>query len=263
MQHKKKVQWFKGHQGLQQAISSGLEYAFVSEDYKQCCPFVLCKDFLHDAVYNRVHNTKKSIYGYHCSLKEGHPLVDLNKMRMMLANSSDRKMRDKIPNCLDFMHQVEKELKMSLTVAREVAVPIPKYSAGGVWLFESSKRWLSAPPMVSLYALLVRVGFSHHIGTEFRDTIAKIISYEIKPYQYEDRGRLIGSKDAINYILKNGDRKIFYSDIKLNYPRVRIGVLHNDMGIMGFARGSTKNLIPHWHRFTPEKKIKSLDLNKL
>ena len=254
MQHKKKVQWFFESQGLQQAIGSGLEYAFISADYKQCCPFVLCKDFLHDAVYNRVHGTKKSIYGYHCSTKEGHPPIDLDKTRMVLANSSDRKMREKIPNCLEFMHQIEKELKMSLTTARECLTPPAKYAAGGVWLFESTKRWLAAPPMVSLYSLLVRVGFSHPIGTPFRTTIDKIISYDIKPYQYEDRGRLVGSKSGLYYIIKNGDRKVFYAEVKKNYPRVRIGTLHNDLGIMGFSRCSTKDIIPYWHRFKTEEK---------
>ena len=257
MQHKKKILWFSETQHLSQALGSGLEYAFVSDDYKQCCPFVLCKDFLHDAVYNRIHATKKSIYGYHCSSKEGHPPIDLEKMRVVLANSSDRKMREKIPNCLEFMHQVEKHLKMSLTVARECASPHPKYSGGGIWLFESTKRWLSSPPMVSLYTLLIRVGFSHPIGADFQSTIDKIIHYSLKPYQYEDRGRLVGGKEGLNYILEHGDRKIFYSDIKKNYPRVKINFLHNDMGIMGFSRGSTKDIIPYWHRFEKPKVKKS------
>jgi hypothetical protein len=249
MQHKKKIQWFEESQHLEQAIANGLEYAFCSSDYKQCCPFVLCKDFLHDAVYNAVHNTKKSIFGYHCSPKEGHPILDLEKMRVLLANSSDRKMRDKIPACIDFMHQVESALKMSLTIVRECHNSPCKYAVGGVWLFESSKRWLSAPPMVSLYTLLVRVGFSHVIGTPFLTTIDKIINFSIKPYQYEDRDRLIKSKDGIYYILKNGDRKVFFTDIKKNYPRVEISCLHNDLGIIGFAKKATKDLVPYWHRF--------------
>jgi hypothetical protein len=248
MQYKKKIQWLQEKQSLSQALGSGLEYAFVSNDYKQCCPFVLCKDFLHDAVYNRIHKTKKTIYGYHCSVKEGHPLIDLEKMRVVLANSSDRKMRQKIPNCLEFMNQIEQHLKMSLTIARECSSPRPKYAAGGIWLFESSKRWMSSPPMVSLYTLLVRVGFSHVLGSEFKTTIENIVNYSIKPYQYEDRGRLTGCKDGMNYILKHGDRKIFYSEIKKNYPRVRINTLHNDLGIIGFSNGSTKNIVPYWHR---------------
>lgn len=249
MQHKKKIQWFKESQRLSQALGSGLEYAFVSADYKQCCPFVWCKDFLHDAVYNAIYNTKKSIYGYHCSPKEGQPPIDLNKMRVLLANSGDRKMRDKIPACVEFMHQIETALKMSLSTVRECTNPPYHYAVGGVWLFESSKRWLLAPPMVSLYTLLVRVGFSHIRGTPFLTTINKIIDYSVKPYQYEDRDRLVKSKDGILYILKHGDRRIFFSEIKKNYPRVKIGCLHNDLGIVGFSKKVTKDLIPHWHRF--------------
>jgi hypothetical protein len=253
MQYKKKVEWFKKHQILSQAISSGLEYAFVSADYKQCCPFVLCKDFLHDAVYNAIHNTKKSIYQFHYSPKDGHAAIDLTKMRIILANSCDRQLREKIPHCLDFIHQIERVLRMSLTTARECVDPPPKYAPGGVWLFESSRRWLAAPPMVSLYTLLARVGFSHTQGENFQSTIDKILSYSIQPYQYEDKHRLSGSKNGIDYILKHGDRRVFHSDLKMNYPRIRISVLHNDCGIMGFARGSTKKIVPNWHRFEENK----------
>ena len=158
-------------------------------------------------------------------------------------------MREKIPNCLNFLHQIEKNLRMSLTVARECSNPPHKYALGGVWLFESSKKWLISPPMVSLYTLLVRVGFSHPIGANYQDTIKKIIDNQIKPYQWEDKSRLSGGKSGIDYIFKHGVSKIFHRNIKDNYPRVRVNTLHNDFGIMGFARNATKKYVPYWHRF--------------
>lgn len=245
--NKKKIAWFNESASLQQALSAGLEYAFVSKENKQCCPWVLCKDFLQDAVYNQLYRTKRKIWGF-CFNPRIHEPIDVEKTRILLANSQDPDFRNKIPQCLDFIHQIENRLRISKTRVRECSKPALKYRQGGVWYFEGNKRWLSSPVMLSLYTLLLRVGFVHTIGESFEKTIEKVCSREIYPYQKEDDIKLRNARKGIKKILECGDKKIFHPEIKKNYPRVGISILHNDLGIVGFSQGYTKPFMPYWHR---------------
>jgi hypothetical protein len=245
--YKKKVEWYKKAASLNQAICSGLEFAFVSKKFAQICPFVLCKDYLQDAVFNQLYKTKKTIYGFHFTPQNGFE-IDMGKTRLVIANSQDKNLRTKIPALMDFLHQIEKLLKITKTQVRECAKPPIKYAAGGVWLLEGSKRWMHSPPMLSLYTMLIRVGFSHTAGNDFWNTINGVVGGSINAYQIEDRDRLRSSIDGIKRILAEGDRKIFARDIKKNYPRgTRIQDMHDHLGICSFSKGYTKSLVPIWH----------------
>ena len=43
----KKINWYTSNKRLNQAITSGLEYALVNPDGTQITPFAFCKDYLH------------------------------------------------------------------------------------------------------------------------------------------------------------------------------------------------------------------------
>jgi hypothetical protein len=245
---KKTVQWYKGSQSLRQALSSGIEFSFASGDNKQISPFAYCKDYLQDAVQGHIWNKKRTIYGFTYDPKKHGP-VYLRKTKLLVANSSDGRLRDKIPNCLEFLNQIESELKISKTIVFECENPPNCYIRGGVWLFEGSCRWLKSPPMLSLYTLLIRLGFGHEVGKPFMDTINGIINGDIMPYQTVDSSRLSQAKQGLDRILREGDRKIFSRKIQDNYPQhIRINTMHNHLGIIGFSQGVTKTIIPKWHK---------------
>jgi len=246
--YKKRIKWYTKDVKLQQAISSGVQLAFVNGKGEQCCPFVLCKDYLHDAIYNLLYGTKKSVWGF-CYNPNSDSPIDLSAARLLVTNSGDSQMRKKIPALLDFLNQVEQELKIKQTTARECADPPRKYKKCGVYYLVGSKRWLHSPPMVSLYTLLIRSGFVHTVGQPFRETIKKITSHEINAYQYEDRGRLVGAKKGMDRILKEGDRKIFCRKIKDNYPPgMNMKDMHDYMGICAFSDSYTEKYAPKWHK---------------
>jgi hypothetical protein len=151
-------------------------------------------------------------------------------------------------NCLYFLNQIEDELGIKNTVAR-CAKSHKRYPKEGVWLFIGSKRWMKSPPMISLFALLIRVGFSHRIGENFRNTIYDICENERDTYSKVDKFRLRTAKCGINRILMYGDRKIFHRNIKDNFPNsIDIHYMHNKMGISGYSTNATKDKMPHWHR---------------
>lgn len=248
----KTIGWYGSFGGLNEAVTSGLEYAFVSKDGQQCHKFVHCKDFLHDAVRSSVlgqdaNFNNAEIYNFRYDPKVDPPL-HTDKTRMVIANSNDSEFYEKIPNCLDFLHQIETQLKIAKTCMTRCAKPPSRYKRGGVWHLVGSRRWITSPPMLSLYALFLRVGMGHKISESFHSTINNIVDGSQKAYMIGDKGRLKGGKIGIDRLFAVGDRKVFPRNIVSNYPNVDISIFHNYFGIVGFSSGSTDNHCPKWHR---------------
>jgi hypothetical protein len=249
----REIQWKSKKQKISQIYSQGLEYAFVSSDYQQIHQLVWCKDFMQDAVYGYLNNKKVSIYGFVYDPKKFLPL-HTDSTRLMLTNWRDKELEFKIENCLDFLHQIESCLKMKQTVVEKCLGAPKRYQKSGVWLFEGSRRWMKSPPMISLYTLFIRLGFVHDQGNSYKKTIYQVIKTEKKAYQRNDAHYLKSSMNAIKWIMEYGDRKIFFRSIKDNYPRkVSLSVIHNNCGVVSFARENTKPYFPHWHRLQNTK----------
>ena len=251
--YKRYIIWKKSPKAaILQIYSKGMEFALVSQDYKQCNPFVWCKDFLQDIVFASLQKKWINIYDFQYS-----PYIDpepcLDKIRLLIANANDSNLRDKIPNILDILHQVEDKLEIKHSLVRECWLPPKNYKKSGVWMFEGSKRWIKSPPMLSLYALLIRVGCVHEIGVRYEKTFANIIAGVQKPYQKKDSLWLKHAMMGIEKVIRIGDRKIFHRDIKDNYPNLDIDVIHNQLGIAGFSSDIQDRLkgrsvaIPYWH----------------
>lgn len=245
----REVQWHKKTKSLSQISNTGLEYAFVSTDYRQIHQLVWCKDFLQDAVYGMVNNKRVSIYGFSYDPSVDAPL-HMESTRLLLASRRDKTFKKKIFNSLEFINKIEKSLKMTPTQIEQCMNPPAHYKSARVYIFDGSKRWMKAPPMISLYSLLIRVGLVHEPGDTFKKTLDAVRTGDRAPYYSYDKGFLVNAKKALDLILKNGDRKIFHPDIRKNYPE-SIGstdTVHNSFGIVGFASGSTKYYCPRWHK---------------
>ena len=238
--------WLKKKFDLGEIYSTGLEYCFLGEKWEQCCAWVHCKDFLQDALtafYN-----KKNIECFGFTYGTDNPKPYLERIRLALANQSDKKFAEKIPNVLDFLHQVETDLHLIRTSTHVVANPLKRYSSGRICIFEGSSRWMVSPPMLSLYSLLLRAGFCHKKEQSYKDTIKQIVEGEIKPYQKEDASQLKGAQSGIDRIMQYGYAKIFYNDPKKNYPDKNIYDMHDRSGICAFSSGESKHINKHWHR---------------
>lgn len=242
------VQWKPKRSRIEQEFTEGIEFAFLSSDNKQIHQFVYCKDFMQDAIQGFLNNKKISIYGfiYDPNKSDTIPLC-LDKTRILVSNWKDKLFRSRIDNCLDFLHQIETKLKMKKSDISECDNPSPCYKKAGVWLFDGSKRWMQSPPMISLYTLLIRVGFTHTVGDNFSKTIKNIIEYNVTPYREDDQDYLRDAEEGINWILDKGDRKIFDRDIKKNYPWITTYEMHDSCGIVGFSQGYARNFCPAWY----------------
>ncbi|NDB86308.1 MAG: hypothetical protein EB127_26970 [Alphaproteobacteria bacterium] len=253
--HEKTIKWKPSSpkQKIIQIYIKGIEYALVSEDNAQCHEFVWCKDFLHDVIYSCVNKKPFEIYHF-----KYNPYFDpnpcLDRIRLLIANPKDKEFKHKISDCVDFLNQVEAKLKIKKTVCRSCKLPPCGYE--DVFLLEGSKRWISAPPMISLYSLLIRMGFLHTRPDDFSYTIQKIKLGALKPYQKFDKRWLLEAQSALDVIFKLGDKRIFSTNIQKNYPKnLSIDIVHNRLGIMGFSNdivSKSRNgsvLVPHWHNY--------------
>jgi len=236
-----------------QIYSKGLEYSLVSSNYEQCHPFVWCKDFLQDVIYSATNKKNISIYKFKFNPFTD-PLPCLDRTRLLITNPKDKSFSKKITKVVDFINQIENQLKIKKSFVRRCASPPDCYKKSGIFMFEGSKRWIQAPPMLSLYSLFLRTGFCHTEGKHFTETIQGIVSGEIKPYQRKDAFFLQKIDPAFQKILRVGDRRIFCRDIQLNYPSsMNVDTIHNCLGAIGFAKDLTYKslgqnvLVPYWH----------------
>lgn len=255
--YKKRIDWLpvNNKSKILQIYNKGLEYSLVSNDFKQCHPFILCKDFLQDVVHASVNKKSFEIYKFQYNFST-QPNSCINETRIIVSNSKDKKLSKKIKSCLDFINQIELKLKMPYSKVNECIDPPENYADAGVYLFRGHRRWIQSPPMLSLYTLLIRIGFSHTIGNESSKTIKAIKEGEIKPYQPRDAWFITEVEPALHKIIRIGDRKIFFKDIRLNYPKsMNIDLIHNKLGIVAFASDLIAKAcgqsvpIPYWHMF--------------
>ena len=253
--NKKRVVWqdVSNKTKILQVYNKGLEYCLLSSNYEQCHQFVWCKDFLHDVVQSSLHNKKFEIYKFNYDPPHD-PNPCIREIRIAVANSCDAKLGKKILSCVDFINQIELKLNIPLTKVRICLNPLECYKKSGVFIFQGNKRWINSPPMLSLFSLLIRVGFSHSKGQEYQKTIRSLKNGFFKPYQKKDARWINEIEPALHKIIRIGDRKIFYKDIKLNYPAsINIDAMHNRMGIVGFAcdliakNAGQSVTMPYWH----------------
>lgn len=264
----RKVEWHpKTIKGISQIPKDGMEFAYVSEDYKQVHQLVWCKDFMQDLVFGCVNQTSFEVYNFKYD-PATEPQICLDKTRFMICNWRDESFEQKLlNNCKEFLHELETQMKMKKTIFEKCTNPPPIYRRAGVFIVEGSKRWMIAPPMISLYTLLIRIGMVHPLGQSAKDTLDQIESGDLRAYNWKpayktsygtnrddnDSDHLSSARIGLERILKYGDRKLFHKDMKDNYlEELGIDAIHDDCGLCGFSNDYTNYHFPHWHRLEDE-----------
>ena len=242
------VKWLtSASRSISQIYSSGLQYSLANDKFEQCHDLVFCKDFLQDAIHAHLHGGIASIYGFTYNPKT-QPTLSLDRLRVLVVNSSDKNFNDKIPGALDFINQFCKKMKLKPSKVYKVSNPPAKYK-NGAWIIDNSGMWNNAPPMVSMLTLLLRCGFVHKAGDDAMETIKGLTSGKVKPYQNNDSSYIQSGMKGIENILKFGYRKFFFIEIEKNYPKgADISTMHNSTGIVAFSSGSTKGVCKYWNR---------------
>lgn len=251
----KSILWYpqRVHDKVLQIYKSGLEFALVSDENAQCHPFVLCKDFLHDVAFSCVHGRNIDIYRFQYN-PHAQPNCCFRQTRILFSNSKDWDLQERILGLKDFVNQIESSLKMRKSVVRRCKNPPAAYRRSGVFLIQSNRRWIASPPMLSLFALLLRVGLVHRQGDHYKATIRAIINGDVASYQKKDRKWLRLIEPVLHKIIRLGDRRLFCGGLRSNYPNLPIEDVHNSLGVVGLAsdmvaaRIGRQVYVPQWHR---------------
>jgi hypothetical protein len=258
------IKWHFKTKKICQIPKEGLEFALVSPDYKQVHQLVWCKDFVQDAIHGYLNKSHIVIYGFVYDPVNSPP-ISLDKTRIIVANWKDKELGEKVlSRALPLIHSIESRLKLDLTEISKCGKCPPIYGRSGVWLLEGDKKWMIAPPMISLYTMLIRIGMVHDPKDTLEDTIQKIESGKTAPYFSQggasDAYQVKEGKKGIQFILRHGVTKVFGKSMKQNYPplsfdsKFNIYCVHNKCGIVGFSTKQTKDYFPKWHKLEEETK---------
>ena len=282
-----------------QIYSTGVEFAMVgrvAKKWKQATTFVYCKDFLHDAIWAMLHKTPVSIYdftfnppgsklpkepkkgtsewyGWNATYQKFGPEaatkadvdVPVHMARTSLlfrdtnlkGASGTKTFHEHREGALDFIRQVDKQMGFTPS---EICVVKGKRGAPPTWLVLGDKRWMHAPTLLSLYSILIRVGYYHNAGGNYMRTLEMMKAGElgVKGDEDDDMGEsAAGCNDTsyisqawegIQVILKHGV-KVFHEDMIKNYPDdVSTNVLHDKYGIVNFTKRYPEKRMPEWYQ---------------
>ena len=239
------INWMADRAGIAQIYSQGLEYAFVSEDGRQCHPFVYCKDFLQDAVWGQLHNKAAGIYGFSFN-PAAMPPVYLERFTILLRfNRRDTFPKEIISNTLPLLHMIEKVKGYEPCTIDSVG----KFQGTGseVFLLSADKRWLHAPPLLSFYTLAIRVGLTYD-GSTLEEFFSKVKDGKVSCLSGNDRSYTTSALKITDKLLKTSEQDLFGGEMAKNYPPgINISSLHNSTGVVASSGGS-KGIagLEHW-----------------
>lgn len=182
-------------------------FGLLDKDYKSIYQYGMCKEYILD--YTLAEFTLKG---------------DVDATRILTKG---------IPNIfcsLDLLQKFEERLELSPTVMLD--------GDNGRVVFQGDKKWTIAPPMLSLYTLLIRSGGSlHNVKNKSIEDSLNFI--QDKPAS-QDRNYVVHARKGIDYILKNG-LKIFHPQAKDNWLGHKPISIHR-AGIITFSENPQQYL---------------------
>lgn len=233
-QEKKSITWFTESQPLNEGVSQGVSVALLGHENKQACKFMHCRDWTQDSGFAAVNKMKVGIYGFTYDPAK-HPALNFDKMTMLVANSEDNDFKAKLPNCITFLRKVEEMFGLARSKVYECENPPKEFSKCGVYLFEGSKRWMTAPSLLSMYSLLIRSSFHCPMDMEPTAWLEQVATGKASTYVSADKHLWTNARITLEWFSKYGIYKFLGQDLKENYPVVASSTMHNGMGIQSYA----------------------------
>ena len=234
--------WFDDRR-MSQIYSSGLEFAFVSAEGEQCHPFAYCKDFLQDAIWAEINETKVSIFSF-SHVHGENPPVDMEKTRLAVRFKGKKEMAEMCEKSLRFLHEADKAFDFEPSEMLYGG----KYKDGAddIYVFVGDKKWMYSPVMISLYSLLVRIGMTYEEG-DWRahfESASKYVGSNDKRYAES-------AKKTLDVLVGKRMEDVFADEMAKNYPVGSNGGLvagmHGSSGVVAFGKGTiNKALKEHW-----------------
>jgi len=215
-----------------------MKYAFLSPDGRQCHPWILCRDFLHDALRNQLNGTNESIYGFHFDPNENPPL-NLSKISILVKREPDfgenpskasKNTLEILNNSLKILRCME-EFGGIKPLSKMFAVKGEK----DVYLFEGAKDWMESTFMISLYTFFMRLGakkLQFETKKELDDQLKKLTKSKVSD---NDVQYLKSVRPYINKIIINRKKLVYDKKGERLFDKQNINMFHNYTGIVALA----------------------------
>lgn len=244
-----KVKWFNKSSNLNEIYQrTQIQFAFMSapkEGSAQCHPFVLCRDFLHDAGRCAWLKTNCNIYGFKFRYNKN-PKLDLKRTRMLVTKKTLKK-DDEIANfhkrmitALNLLNHYEKMAGWTKTKLYRVKDDVQK-----AWLFNGTGMWMKSPFLISMYSFLIRLGDKFDTLTGFKNNSDlkkrfKTVSRLENKGRDNDIGYIAYSWDKMDKIIKNYN-ELFFAGGRPDvvFSTKETGIFHDYSGILSLCRNQT------------------------
>jgi hypothetical protein len=219
------VKWLPKEGGLSEIYqTTQMQFAFLSspeDGNKQCHKFVLCRDFLHDAVRWYLLKMKDSIYGFAYS-GTSNPPIDMEMMRMMatkkgLTPKDAAVFAKKMRLAKKMVNFYEKMAGWKLSTLSKID---SKDKNRIVWLFKGPKEWLMSPFLVSMYTFIIRLGDkTEHLKFKSEKDLAKAFKavsddpskFNVGGHSDNDATYLRTCYDKLSLVIKN-HKELFFEE---------------------------------------------------
>lgn len=233
------VEFFKHKSYLCEAGQpTGIHYAFLSADNKQCHQWIKCRDFLNDALRNQISDKVDEVFGFSYNPKQNPPL-DLGKMRMMVKRhpgpaekDAAGRIKEIVASALAILNCIEEASGIQpLSVIHQVAGEKEMY------IFEGSSEWMESTFMISLYTFLIRLGDKKLVFKDKAELNAALKELSEKKISDHDISYLKTSLPYIDKILeKRKELTYVQKDGKHFMGLSPIGMFHNYTGIVALCQ---------------------------
>ena len=217
----------------------GIQFAFLSskeDGYRQCHPWVKCRDFLHDALRSHFTKRKEIIYGFTYDAEKDPPL-DTENIRLLVKRIAPKDpseiTREIMDSALSIVHIVEEYSGIK---------PLTKLycttNDKDIYVFEGASDWMESTFMVSLYTFFIRLGGNRIIFNNKEELDSKLEEWSKKKLTDKERD-LKYLKTVYPHLYKiieiRKDLKLVKEDGKICFESSSINTFHNYTGIMALC----------------------------
>lgn len=197
---------------------------------EQLHPWILCRDFLGDALFATHHKCGYGIYGF--SWDGSKSLIPTDLTYLLIKHHS----KEELLNNLKVIHHFEKTVRWKRTKIVDLNMT---HSGKPLFLVISSKKWVSSTPLISLYTMLWRLSPNKIKEDETVDQFIErcsTISGNDGSYlkRIKDFQEKMGLKKHIFYTILKHNRTIFSDCYKYASGDVP-GRVHNNNGILSLV----------------------------
>lgn len=240
---------FRPHQSTAEEYQpTGFHYAMVSspkEGRKQCHTWIKCRDFLQDALRNALTGRADQIYSFKYDPKVD-PKVDFRRTRVVVKriphpdnDAKRQEFTEMMKSGLDLVNHFEDYAGWTpKSKLYRVKGDDKQYS----FLFLGPGEWTQSAVGISMYTLLIRLGFfkisfkgEEDLKKKFEEIMSKHSSNDIGYLRttYKHFYKVLDNYDLVKF-QQDGKKKILFEDDNING-------FHHHSGIVSLCQFRTPN----------------------